>query len=64
MASSANLLSARAEAMEKTEKEKPVISVPSGNFGNLCAGILAYFRDFLLNILLRHATKMMLFPTI
>ncbi len=24
--------------------EKPVICVPSGNFGNICAGILAYFR--------------------
>jgi len=29
---------------KKTEKDKPVIAVPSGNFGNLCAGILAYFR--------------------
>ncbi len=25
-------------------RQKPVISVPSGNFGNICAGILAYFR--------------------
>lgn len=25
------------------EKEPPVISVPSGNFGNICAGILAHF---------------------
>ena len=24
--------------------EKPVICVPSGNFGNICAGIIAYFR--------------------
>lgn len=24
--------------------EKPVIGVPSGNFGNICAGLLAYFR--------------------
>jgi len=32
---------------KKTEKEKPVIAVPSGNFGNLCAGILAYFRGLL-----------------
>lgn len=29
---------------KKTEKDTPVIAVPSGNFGNLCAGILAYFR--------------------
>ncbi|WP_292009931.1 threonine synthase [Chryseobacterium sp.] len=29
---------------QKTEKENPVICVPSGNFGNICAGILAYFR--------------------
>lgn len=26
------------------ENEAPVISVPSGNFGNICAGLLAYFR--------------------
>lgn len=26
------------------ETEKPVICVPSGNFGNICAGLLAYFR--------------------
>lgn len=25
-------------------KEHPVICVPSGNFGNICAGLLAYFR--------------------
>ncbi|MFZ4930247.1 threonine synthase [Chryseobacterium sp. Mn2064] len=25
-------------------REKPVICVPSGNFGNICAGILTYFR--------------------
>ena len=25
-----------------TEKEPPVIAVPSGNFGNLCAGLVAY----------------------
>lgn len=29
---------------QKFEKENPVICVPSGNFGNLCAGILAHFR--------------------
>jgi len=29
---------------QKDYSEKPVICVPSGNFGNLCAGILAYFR--------------------
>lgn len=29
---------------QKTEKGNPVISVPSGNFGNICAGILAHFR--------------------
>lgn len=29
---------------KKLEKENPVICVPSGNFGNLCAGILAHFR--------------------
>ncbi|MEP7280014.1 MAG: threonine synthase [Bacteroidota bacterium] len=26
------------------KKEPPVIAVPSGNFGNICAGILAYIR--------------------
>lgn len=26
-----------------TEQNPPVISVPSGNFGNICAGLLAYF---------------------
>ncbi|MES2591891.1 MAG: threonine synthase [Bacteroidota bacterium] len=26
-----------------TEQHPPVISVPSGNFGNICAGLLAYF---------------------
>lgn len=25
-------------------KEHPIICVPSGNFGNICAGLLAYFR--------------------
>jgi threonine synthase len=29
---------------QKFEKENPVICVPSGNFGNICAGILAHFR--------------------
>jgi threonine synthase len=29
---------------QKTEKGNPVICVPSGNFGNICAGILAHFR--------------------
>ena len=29
---------------QKREKENPVICVPSGNFGNICAGILAHFR--------------------
>lgn len=29
---------------QKTEKESPVICVPSGNFGNICAGILAHVR--------------------
>ncbi|WP_294297934.1 threonine synthase [uncultured Chryseobacterium sp.] len=29
---------------QKTEKEPPVICVPSGNFGNICAGILAHIR--------------------
>lgn len=29
---------------QKLEKEKPVICVPSGNFGNICAGILTQFR--------------------
>lgn len=29
---------------QQLEKENPVICVPSGNFGNICAGILAYFR--------------------
>ena len=28
----------------KNEKNKPVISVPSGNFGNICAGILTFHR--------------------
>lgn len=26
------------------QSEKPVICVPSGNFGNICAGLLAHFR--------------------
>lgn len=30
--------------LKKLEKENPVICVPSGNFGNICAGILAHFR--------------------
>ncbi|BAP33257.1 threonine synthase [Chryseobacterium sp. StRB126] len=29
---------------QKTENEAPVIGVPSGNFGNICAGILAHLR--------------------
>ncbi|MPS65908.1 MAG: threonine synthase [Chryseobacterium sp.] len=29
---------------QKLEKENPVICVPSGNFGNICAGILTHFR--------------------
>ena len=29
---------------QRTEKEPPVICVPSGNFGNICAGILAHLR--------------------
>ncbi|WP_415328840.1 threonine synthase [Chryseobacterium sp. MMS23-Vi53] len=29
---------------QKLEKGNPVICVPSGNFGNICAGILAHFR--------------------
>jgi threonine synthase len=29
---------------QKLEKEDPVICVPSGNFGNICAGLLAHFR--------------------
>jgi len=29
---------------QKGETENPVICVPSGNFGNICAGILAHFR--------------------
>ncbi|MCW3160075.1 threonine synthase [Chryseobacterium oryctis] len=29
---------------QKLENKKPIICVPSGNFGNICAGILAYFR--------------------
>ncbi|WP_326985019.1 threonine synthase [Chryseobacterium sp. MYb264] len=29
---------------QELEKENPVICVPSGNFGNICAGILTYFR--------------------
>lgn len=29
---------------KKLEKENLVICVPSGNFGNICAGILAHFR--------------------
>lgn len=29
---------------QKTEKGNPVICVPSGNFGNICAGVLAQFR--------------------
>lgn len=29
---------------QQYEKEDPVIVVPSGNFGNICAGLLAHFR--------------------
>ncbi|REC59388.1 threonine synthase [Chryseobacterium pennae] len=29
---------------QKMEKKAPVICVPSGNFGNICAGILAHLR--------------------
>ena len=29
---------------QQQEKKAPVISVPSGNFGNICAGILAHLR--------------------
>lgn len=29
---------------QQQEKKVPVISVPSGNFGNICAGILAHLR--------------------
>lgn len=29
---------------QKLEKKEPVICVPSGNFGNICAGILAHVR--------------------
>jgi len=29
---------------QKSENENPVICIPSGNFGNICAGILSYFR--------------------
>lgn len=29
---------------QKQEKKAPVICVPSGNFGNICAGILAHLR--------------------
>ncbi|MET3035433.1 threonine synthase [Chryseobacterium sp. NRRL B-14859] len=29
---------------QQHENENPVICVPSGNFGNICAGILAHFR--------------------
>lgn len=34
---------------QKIEKESPVISVPSGNFGNICAGILAHSRGLCVN---------------
>ncbi|WP_184165938.1 threonine synthase [Chryseobacterium shigense] len=29
---------------KQQEDQDPVISVPSGNFGNICAGLLTYFR--------------------
>ncbi|CAA7195017.1 threonine synthase [Chryseobacterium potabilaquae] len=29
---------------QKTENQAPVICVPSGNFGNICAGLMAHFR--------------------
>ncbi|KFE99493.1 threonine synthase [Chryseobacterium formosense] len=29
---------------QKLESQKPIICVPSGNFGNICAGLLAHFR--------------------
>jgi threonine synthase len=50
--------------MAAKEKRAPVICVPSGNFGNICAGILAHFEVFLQNILLQPAMPMMLFLNI
>ena len=38
----------------------PVISVPSGNFGNICAGLLAHVQAYPLVILLLPAMPMML----
>lgn len=32
---------------QQLEKELPVICVPSGNFGNICAGLLAHLRGLL-----------------
>lgn len=29
---------------QKTERKNPVICVPSGNFGNICAGLMTYMR--------------------
>jgi threonine synthase len=44
MASSADLLSSGLKQWLTQQDEKPVICVPSGNFGNICAGLLAHFR--------------------
>ena len=42
------------------KKNPPVICVPSGNFGNICAGILAWSSGLPVHILLRPAMRMML----
>ena len=37
----------------KEKNHPPVIAVPSGNFGNICAGLLAHVSDYPYNILLQ-----------
>ncbi len=48
-----------------TDKNNPpVISVPSGNFGNICAGLLAHRSGLPVIILLRPAMRMTSLPNI
>ena len=45
------------------KKNPPVISVPSGNFGNICAGLLAYHRGLPVNHFIAACNANDVFPT-
>ena len=47
-------------ALEETKDELPVICVPSGNFGNICAGILAHITGLPMKNSSRQRMPMML----